>query len=294
MKKIYPLLLFMLMMLQLEAQQQKSKYAKLKFNKSNKEKDIFLKKQWWLGVKAGGNLTNPVVTKSYTIIAPTNYPATESQKKYTKYKNLAAQLSLEATFYYRGFNFSFQPTYRNVRFNYSNEYEWISSVESRTFSMDYLQKQHAEYLDLPWVIKYENGPGRLRPYVQGGIYTSHLINATKNVLITKTDYASGSPNEIKDEPILVGASDLFAKNQWGLLAGVGVNYNIGNVRLNLDFQYKKGMSNASSTKNRFSNDRLSGVGDTFDDLRLNNLSLSFGCLFPLRFLEKDYKSLDKK
>jgi hypothetical protein len=69
---------------------------------------------------------------------------------------------------------------------------------------------------------------------------------------------------------------------------------MGNVRLNLDIQYKHGLSNISSTQNRFGSDRLSGVGDSLDDLQLNNIALSIGCLFPLRFLEKDFKSLDKK
>jgi hypothetical protein len=54
-----------------------------------------------------------------------------------------------------------------------------------------------------------------------------------------------------------------------------------------------GMSNISSTDNRYGSDRLSGVGDAMDDLTLDNISVSLGCLFPLRFLSSGFKSLDK-
>jgi hypothetical protein len=54
------------------------------------------------------------------------------------------------------------------------------------------------------------------------------------------------------------------------------------------------MSNVVSAENRYSNDRLAGVGDAMDDLDMDNLSISLGCLFPLRFLESGFKSLNRK
>jgi hypothetical protein len=53
------------------------------------------------------------------------------------------------------------------------------------------------------------------------------------------------------------------------------------------------MSTITSSKNRFSSDRLSGAGDTMDDMKLNNMSFTFGCLFPLRFLGKNFQSIEK-
>jgi outer membrane protein W len=294
MMRLYVLTLCALFVVCEGSAQSKNKHANLKFNKSNKEKDIFLKKQWWLGLKGGPNLSKPIVEKRYTAVAPTNYDATLAEKKYESYKQWGSQVALEVTFYFRGFSASFQPTYRHIGFDYSNHYEWESSVEARRFNMDYVQAQRVDYIDFPLLAKYERGVSKLRPYIQGGVFTALLINANKTVEITKTDFASGGVNEIKDDPIIVGATDLFAKNYWGLLGGAGLNYNVGNVRLNLDVQYKHGMSNISSTKNRNGNDRLAGVGDSLDDLQLNNIAVSVGCLFPLRFLEKGFKSLDKK
>lgn len=293
MKRLYFFVLCVLIATGLNAQH-KNKRSKLTFNKSGKEKDLFLKKQWWVGLKGGPNLSKAVVDKTFSVVSPTNYELSDIRKQYKNYKNLGGQTTLEITFYFRGFSASFQPTYRHARFEYTNDYEWVSDVESRIFEMKYSQLQKIDYLDLPLVAKYEFGIDRIRPFIQGGFYATKLLNANKIVEVTKTDHASGGLNEIVDDPIIVGAADLFAKNHWGVLIGAGLNYNLGNVRLNFDFQYKYGMSNIASTKNRHGNDRLAGVGDSLDDMKLNTLAISVGCLFPLRFLESGFKSLDKK
>src|SRR5688572_15454950 len=81
-----------------------------KFNK-NKESNVFLKKQWWLGFKAGANISDVEVLKSYSAISPTNYPANDVIKKYDSYNKGGAQATLEVTFYFSGLSLSFQPTY---------------------------------------------------------------------------------------------------------------------------------------------------------------------------------------
>src|SRR5688572_20875908 len=83
-----------------------------KFNK-NKESNVFLKKQWWLGFKAGVNFSGVTVTKPYSAISPTNYPTQNTDKKYEPYAKIGAQATLEVTFYFSGLSLSLQPTYRN-------------------------------------------------------------------------------------------------------------------------------------------------------------------------------------
>ena len=65
MKKIYKQLILVGMVCTLfsvTALGQVKKRKLPKFNK-NKETNVFLKKQWWLGFKAGANLSSAVVTK---------------------------------------------------------------------------------------------------------------------------------------------------------------------------------------------------------------------------------------
>jgi len=158
--------------------------------------------------------------------------------------------------------------------------------------LNYNQEQKLDYADFPLIIKYDILRSKIRPYVQAGIYYSLLINANKEVKISGTDFASGGTNQFDNQAIIVGAKDLF-DNYWGLMAGAGLDYNLGNVRVVLDVSYWKSMSNISNTANRFSNDRLAGIGDAQDDLDLNNIVISAGVLFPMRFLSNSFKTSDR-
>ncbi|HEY9048806.1 MAG TPA: outer membrane beta-barrel protein [Ohtaekwangia sp.] len=300
MKKLYLLLFCFLLAANVSlAQSSKSKKRKspAAYNKQNKENERFLEKQWWLGVKGGMNLTKVNVVTNFSIIAPTNYDASESGKKYKNFNLVGSQFTMEAMFYFKRFTFSLQPTYQHSRFAYSNQYKWISTAENNANSVElkYNQEQKVDHVLIPLLVKYEFGSNKLRPYLQIGIFQAIRVSATKAVTVSGIDQASGGKNEFSDETVTVGAKDLFAKNYWGFIAGAGAYYTLGNnVRLNLDVQYKYGMSNISSTKNRYSNDRLAGIGDAMDDLNMDNLAISVGCLFPLRFLESGFKSLDRK
>ncbi len=258
-----------------------------------KQGSNFLNKQFWLGFKAGTNLTQAKVKESYSVLVPPP-TAIVAEKKYEKFNKFGSQATLEVTFYTKGFSFSLQPTYRHSSFEYSNGYEWIDANNANNrLILKYTQEQSVNHADIPFIVKYDIAGSKLRPYVQAGIFYAMLITANKGVEISGTDYASGGENEFTEEPVLVGAEDLFAKNYWGLLAGAGVNYNLGNVRLTFEANYNIGMSLANSTENRYKNDRLSGVGDALDDIKLNNIVLSLGCLFPMRYLASGFKTLDR-
>src|SRR5688500_12370621 len=112
MKKFYCLLICSMLVATAAFSQGKKPPRLPKFNK-NKESNVFLKKQWWLGFKAGVNFADVAVTKSYSAIAPTNYPSLDTDKKYDPYSKMGAQATLEVTFYFSGLSLSLQPTYRN-------------------------------------------------------------------------------------------------------------------------------------------------------------------------------------
>ena len=290
MKRAQLFLLFIFLSLQVYAQRSARRTGS--FNQANRMANAFLQKQWWLGFKAGPDLSKVVVDKTYHIVSPTNYDEKEISKNYRNFRSIGSQVAFEVTFAFRRISLSFQPTYRTNRFSYVNQYEWtdVETPDNR-LQLNYDQEQKIGYLDWPLVGKYEFQAGKMRPYAQFGIYSSMRLDATKSVRVTGIDYASGGTNNFSNEPIIIGASDLFAKYHWGLLAGAGVYYPIGNVQINLDFSWRTGMSNIASTQNRYGSDRLSGVGDNLDDMKLQSLALSVGCLFPLRFLGSGFKSM---
>lgn len=294
MKKLY-LLSCLLLLAGLTFGQATKKRKGTFTNPALNQKETFLDKQWWLGFKAGINLSQVLVEKRYSALSPGNYDASLTDKAYDDFSSPGTQATLEVTFYYKGFSFSLQPGFRHSVFTYSNNYEWTDpeNVNNR-LELNYQNEQKVDYAEIPLIFKYDVIGNKLRPYVQLGIYYGFLINANKAVKITGTDYASGGVNEFSSDPVIIGAKDLFAKNHWGLIGGLGANYNLGNVRLNLDVQYRKGMSLINSTQNRFGSDRLSGIGEAMDDIKLNNLVFSFGCLFPMRYLASGFKTLDQR
>ncbi len=296
MKKLYVLSLLLLLTSLAFSQPSKKKSPQAFNSRAQKTPGgNFLDKQWWLGLKAGVNLSDVTVEKRYSALSPGNYPTTLTDKAYDNFNVIGSQVTLEVSFYYKGFSFSLQPAYRHSIFTYTNNYEW-SDPENATnrLELTYDNEQKVDHAEIPLIFKYDIIGNKLRPYVQVGVYYGFLINATKSVEVSGTDYASGGVNQFENDPVIIGAKDLFAKNHWGLLGGIGANYNLGNVRLNLDIQYRKGMSLVNSTENRFGSDRLSGIGEAMDDIKLNNLAFSFGCLFPMRYLASGFKTLDQR
>jgi len=290
MKKLLPLIILLSVALVTNAQKRK-KPGGIASKPSQQSK--FLEKQFWLGLKAGTNLSDAPPIKRYTVITPTNYSQALNDKVYDSFSKTGSQATLEATFYYKGFSFSVQPTYRHSRFSYANKFQWTNPENSaEQLILNYNQEQKVDYADFPLIVKYDILRSKMRPYVQAGIYYSLLINANKEVKISGTDFASGGTNQFSNQSIIVGAKDLF-DNYWGLMAGAGVDYNLGNVRVVLDVSYWKSMSNISNTANRFSNDRLAGIGDAQDDIDLNNIVISAGVLFPMRFLSNSFKTSDR-
>lgn len=296
MKKTTLLACCLLMMAVTVFCQEKKRKPSFYNKKKEKKEDVkFLEKQWWLGFKAGANSSKVNVTNRYSVISPTNYELTSISKKYDNFGLMGSQAALEVSFYFKGFLLSFQPTYQHTRFSYTTNYEWTSDThETDRVQLSYYQEQKVDYAVLPLIVKYDIAGSKLRPYVQAGIYSAMRLNATKSLNTSGVDYAAGGQNQFKTETIDVGVDDLFAKYHWGLLGGVGLNYNFKNhVRVNVDVMYKLGMSNITSTENRYGSDRLAGVGDAMDDMKLDNISISLGCLFPLRFLQSSLQTLDR-
>jgi hypothetical protein len=95
MKRLNLILLCLLIVIGTFGQEKKKKTSSYNKQKQNQEDEKFLEKQWWLGFKAGANLSKANVDKTYSIIAPTNYDASDIGKQYDNYRLLGSQATLE-------------------------------------------------------------------------------------------------------------------------------------------------------------------------------------------------------
>lgn len=274
--------------------QKKGKRAKANkayTKKREKKDDKFLDTQWWLGFKGGVNLSEAEPGDRFSAFSPINFSEEENRKTYSSFEGLAGQAGIEVTFYHKGFSFSLQPNYRRQRFSYSNDFLWedANNPNSR-LELRYEQDHEVDYIEIPLFIKYDFTKTAARPFIQVGAYYATLVGANKSLVVSGADFASGGVGPFENEEVIIGADDLFISSSVGVAGGVGVSYDVLNVRIIFDATYRYGLNNVTNAENRFSENQLSGIGDALDDLEFRNISFNLGILFPLRFLTKGYSA----
>ena len=280
-------LMVLCLLIQVDTYAQKGRPNAKKANRKAKNTtDPFLETQWWLGFKIGGNLTNVTPGDRFTAFSSADGFAPETyDKEYESFNKFGALSGIDVTFYHKGFSISFQPNYRRQRFSYSNDFQWLDTQNANnTLTLNYVQDHNLDYIELPILVKYDILKTKIRPYVHAGFYYATLINADKEVTITGNDLASGFADQFQSDIISLGVTDLFIDSSIGLLGGIGGSYDVGNIRVSLDLTYRYGFNNISNVQNRFTENRLAGIGDALDDLKMQNLSLNLSILFPMRFL----------
>lgn len=288
--------LFLCLTIIVSQAQQRSKRAKANkayTSRKDKKDDTFLDTQWWLGFKGGVNLSEAEPGDRFSAFSPINYSDEDNQKTYSSFEGLAGQAGIEITFYHKGFSFSLQPNYRRQRFSYFNNLLWedANNAGSR-LELRYDQDHQLDYIEIPLFIKYDFTKTKLRPFIQVGAYYATLVSANKSLQISGADFASGAVGPFQNEEVIVGAEDLFIDSSVGVAGGVGLSYDVLNVRVIFDATYRYGLNNVTDVANRFSENQLSGIGDALDDIELRNVSLNLGILFPLRFLASGFNSVN--
>jgi len=260
---------------------------------NRKESGSFLSKQGWLGLKLGINLTQAVPENRYSTFSPIQPSERNTDKQYENFNQVGIQAGIELTYRIKFFAISLQPNFRRQIFSYRNDYLWNDTeIIDNTLELTYYQEQYLDYVDLPLTIKIEYPSRTFKPFIELGGYYGWLVDANKRVSVSGVDRASGSNRYFERESISVGAKDLYARFSAGLIGGIGVNYDAGNIRLSLDVKYRYGLNNIANEENRYRDTRLAGIGDVTDDFTMNNIEINLGILFPMRFLSKDYAATD--
>ncbi|MDW3193311.1 MAG: porin family protein [Cytophagales bacterium] len=247
--------------------------------------EAFLDTQWWLGLRAGSNLTNPKTESFYSVLSAIDYDAENLKKNYESFQAPGIQLGLDLTYYHRGISIGILPTFKRYRYDYDNSLEWITATD--IFQTKYQVAQNLDYLEVPLVLKYDVlKSGNLRPFVQLGIQWGFAIGAEKSLTI---NHQEGTPAATSGGTISIDTKKDF-KGFAAALAGIGASFDIGNIRMSLDFSYHYGLTSIIEKERLFTENQLTAVGDINDDIRLTNLQGNLSFLFPLRFIDTTFKS----
>ncbi len=252
--------------------------------------------QWWIGIKAGTNLTKPIPSGNFGTFSFTDTPTSgNAEKQYEQFNLPGYQFGFLVGFeFLPGLSAKLEPVFSTYKYSYSVSYLWASQESgTKNVALEYEHTNQLQYLELPLVFKYQLVSGKTKPFVQAGAFASTLLNATKKVTEEITDNATGG-NTISDKNEYAGQiDDFYVKNNWGLLFGIGVTQNLGNARFGLVANYRLGMKNISNSSSRYlDNQFLSGVFDAQDDIKLDAIEISLQVVMPLKFItSKDYVPL---
>lgn len=252
--------------------------------------------QWWVGVRGGTNFSNAKAQESYSVFSFTQTPTQgDNEKKYHAYSLPGLQFGFSLGYeFFGGLSANIIPSYNSYRFSYENSFRWFDSEnpDNRVLT-NYNFETRLQYIELPLTFKYELLMGSFKPYVQFGGYFGILTDATKKVSTTGIDEASGADSEINVTELSEGINDRIAKNNYGILGGVGFTYNIGNARIGLEFNYHYGLANLDNSAMKYTDNQLiTGTYDVPDDFSMDNLEISMLVIMPLKFItSRDFKPL---
>ncbi len=261
--------------------------------------------QWSLGLQGGVHLTDVVSTQSYTVITPLDLSSNLTNNKLydQSYSNIGNHIALSGAFAISpNLTLNVSPGYATYKFGYQTSYTWDQFEDQQSFvTIDNDVDHVISYLDIPLTIKYHLKTGPLKPFIQAGGYYGFRTNADKEFTTTIQDGAAGGLEEISSTSQRIGVDEVFIRSSAGLIAGVGLSFDVGNspsnisgstdlgtVRFTLGANYRYGMHNIVDVRNRYLDSSLtSGSYDVTDDLELRSIEIYLGCQFTLKY--KDFK-----
>lgn len=250
--------------------------------------ESFLDTQFWLGLRMGVNYSQAFPETSTSGFSPINYSSDSLLKSYNDFALPGGHMGLEMNFYHRGFSASFQPAFKRSRYSYTNSFEWQGTQLNDRFETNYKIEQKLDLIELPLMLKGDLiRKGKIRPFLMFGGFYALITSATKDVDITQVDFSSGSALRSDAGNISIGAKNAF-QNFYGIAGGMGVNLDYWNIRTVLEVGYQKSLSPA--TRPNFSQNELASLGETNDEVHLQDISISLSFVFPFRFIDQQFKA----
>jgi len=259
-------------------------------SKPGSQAQEFLNTQWWLGIRGGTNFTQTTVINSFSGLNPINYSEENLEKEYQNFVKPAFHIGLDITFYHKGFSILTFPTFFRNNITYSSKLSWAGETERDQYETSYDVNQSITFLELPIAVKYDIIGDKIRPFVMAGAFYSIAFDANKEVQIFETDYASGEAVQFDRANIKLNNKNEI-KNNWGVLGGVGVSFDFWNIRSIIDVQYRYSFQSIVNSETRFNENTFSSFGEVQDDYSLQNYSASLSFVFPLRYIDSQFKAL---
>jgi hypothetical protein len=243
--------------------------------------------RWLVGFKLGANFTIAHPLGRFNILQPAFETSEDFFKKHYLFslnESRGTQLGFVVEFpLNRYLSLSFQPVFNTLRFHYENSFEWKDEgSEEAAAEANIAHRQRLNYIEIPLLFRYQLMRSKIKGYIQIGGFYQMMTSASKSMDIsfrqTKTNFLV--ERTIKDKDI----KDQINRSNFGLLAGYALGYDTGDLRLELEVNYKFAFKNIVNEDQRYENKELMlGFYDVFDDIKLSNWDISLKILLPVSF-----------
>lgn len=241
--------------------------------------------RWSAGVKIGLDFTTAHPSQRYSLLQPVGTGGeTPYQKEYIfhLYYSMGPQVASVIVEYAldKKLSLSLQPSLVNQDFLYENNLKWEKGEGGQPLTKKFRHIQFLDYLEIPLLLKCQFPRTKLKPYVQIGGFCQFLLSAVKTIEIDSPH--TGEERVEKAANI----ERLLKKYNIGIWIGAGFGFKTGleNLRMELEVNYKHGLSNIVDTHHRYENrELLYGYYDVFDDMKLRSWNISLKILLPLSY-----------
>lgn len=228
---------------------------------------IIPKLSFGLALSFGSNLTIPKIGDSYFVAG--------SKKTYTGKNSFQFGVST-------GYQFNKQWAVNLAATVVSKKYE----VDYSFSEWDLLMKEKLTYLNFPLEIKYMAPvKWRFKPFIRAGGYAGFLILTDNSFYASYSQEGSYSLEHIS-------SIDRRKKLDYGLCAGAGGYYKLGNGMITVNVNYLHSFQNITKTDTRNSHENLRfSYFYLDDDIQLRNLSVELGYSVILNYKVLKDKSI---
>lgn len=248
--------------------------------------------QIWVGIRGSVNWSSIKVKQEFSVVEG----GAAEPKQYKNITPRGAGIGMILTYEVNDYlSVSLQPHYNQVVFGYQSNYTW--TTKAGTSNLENKFDNRLDFLNFPLLFRFEfplksrkrwtrglgsGQKGSFTPFFEFGAQYGRLISANKFV------ESSLIENEVMNfsTTSLADTYDLLNHDQYSLLFGAGLSYDIGgSFRIALSGTYSMGLVNNANGSTRFTNDVLTEqYYDAFDDFTWRNIDVELHLLFPIKFI----------
>ncbi len=241
-----------------------------------------------LGIKGGANFSLIIPYERFTIFSGQN---PESYEK--EYGSVTSNIGMQMGFILmydlsQILKLSLQPSLNDYVYKYKNKYEWAGKTNLE-YETEFAHK--LRFFELPIMLGIYTTYSSWQPYMQAGLYYGRILGAHSDINVVETSSNLGNANQDLEYKTTAYTADLYAKNHYGILAGGGISYLAGNMRIGIDATYRLILSNLNTTETQYMNNQVvSGNYDVPDKFKFSNIAINLSLIVSLSSQKQDGRS----